>query len=149
MSITTSARDALAEFRGTLIEPGDAGYDEARAVYNGMIDRRPALIAQCAGADDVARIIGYAREAGLPLAVRGGGHNGAGLGTIDDGVVLDLSAHPRDRRRPRATAPSASAAAARGARSTGPPTSTGSRTRAASSARPASAGSRSAADSAT
>ena len=92
MSITTSARDALAEFRGTLIEPGDAGYDEARAVYNGMIDRRPALIAQCAGADDVARIIGYAREAGLPLAVRGGGHNGAGLGTIDDGVVLDLSA---------------------------------------------------------
>ena len=148
MSITTSARDALAEFRGTLIEPGDAGYDEARAVYNGMIDRRPALIAQCAGADDVARIIGYARETGLPLAVRGGGHNGAGLGTIDDGVVLDLSLSAGSTST-RATAPSASAAAARGARSTGPPTSTGSRTRAASSARPASAGSRSAAGSAT
>ena len=91
MSITTSAREALAEFRGALIEPGDAGYDEARAVYNGMIDKRPALVAQCAGADDVARIIAYARESGLPLAVRGGGHNGAGLGTVDDGIVLDLS----------------------------------------------------------
>jgi len=91
MSITTSAREALAEFRGALIEPGDDGYDEARAVYNGMIDKRPALVAQCAGADDVARIIAYARESGLPLAVRGGGHNGAGLGTVDDGIVLDLS----------------------------------------------------------
>ena len=91
MSITTPHREALAAFRGALIEPGDPGYDEARAVYNGMIDRRPVLVARCAGSDDVARAIAYAREAGLPLAVRGGGHNGAGLGTCDDGVVIDLS----------------------------------------------------------
>ncbi len=92
MSITTTARDALPEFRGALIEPGDPGYDDARAVFNAMIDRRPALLARVAGADDVARALAYARSAGLPLAVRGGGHNGAGLGTIDDGVVIDLSA---------------------------------------------------------
>src|SRR5687768_7454508 len=92
MSITTSARDALGGFRGTLVEPADAGYDAARAVYNAMIDRRPALIARAAGADDVTRAVTHARESGLPLAVRGGGHNGAGLGTVDDGIVLDLGA---------------------------------------------------------
>jgi len=92
MSITTSARDALGGFRGTLVEPAEAGYDAARAVYNAMIDRRPALIARAAGADDVTRAVTHARESGLPLAVRGGGHNGAGLGTVDDGIVLDLGA---------------------------------------------------------
>ena len=87
-----SGRAALTDFRGDMIERGDPGYELARRVYNGMIDRRPALVAQAAGADDVARVIAYARESGLPLAVRGGGHNGAGLGTVDDGIVLDLSA---------------------------------------------------------
>ncbi|MFF3658468.1 FAD-binding oxidoreductase [Streptomyces olivochromogenes] len=93
MSITTAeaARQELKEFKGQLIGPGDSGYDEARTVYNAMIDRRPALVARCTSAEDVSRVIGFARDHGLPLAVRGGGHHGAGLGVCDDGVVLDLS----------------------------------------------------------
>src|SRR5207253_1416662 len=63
---------------------------EARALFNAMIDKRPALIARCTSAQDVARVIAYAQEHHLPLAVRGGGHNGAGLGSVDGGVVVDL-----------------------------------------------------------
>jgi FAD/FMN-containing dehydrogenase len=77
--------------RGRLVRPQDAGYDEARKVYNGMIDRRPALIARCANVADVVRSVNFARDHGLLLAVRGGGHNGAGLGTCDGGLVVDLS----------------------------------------------------------
>ena len=91
---TTPAQAAakeLADFRGTLIGPDESSYDEARAVYNAMIDKRPALITRPADAADVARAVGFARDHGLPLAIRGGGHNGAGLGTVDDGVVIDLS----------------------------------------------------------
>jgi FAD/FMN-containing dehydrogenase len=95
MSAVTSPAQAaaqeLSDFRGQLIGPDDAAYEEARTVYNAMIDKRPALIARCADADDVARVVAFARDRGLPLAVRGGGHNGAGLGTVDDGVVIDLS----------------------------------------------------------
>ncbi|MFF4135661.1 FAD-binding oxidoreductase [Streptomyces mirabilis] len=93
MSITTAAaaRQELTAFKGQLIGPGDSGYDEARTVYNAMIDRRPALVARCTSAEDVSHVIGFARDHGLPLAVRGGGHHGAGLGVCDDGVVLDLS----------------------------------------------------------
>jgi len=86
-----AARRELADFTGELIGPEDSGYEQARPVYNAMIDRRPALLARCADADAVARVIGFARAHDLPLAVRGGGHHGAGLGTVDGGVVADLS----------------------------------------------------------
>jgi hypothetical protein len=86
-----TARQELQDFQGQLIGPDDATYEDARAVYNRMIDRRPALIARCAGTSDVAGAIRFAREHDLVVAVRGGGHNGAGLGTCDDGVVVDLS----------------------------------------------------------
>ena len=91
MPLAQSAREELEGHQGSLIGPDDAGYEDARAVYNAMVDKRPALIARCAGADDVARVVGFARDHGSLLAIRGGGHNGAGLGTCDDGVVIDLS----------------------------------------------------------
>jgi FAD/FMN-containing dehydrogenase len=81
----------LSGFRGELIGPGDHGYDEARAVYNGMIDRRPRLIARCTNAADVIAAVNHGREAGITLAVRGGGHNAGGLGVADDALVIDLS----------------------------------------------------------
>jgi FAD/FMN-containing dehydrogenase len=87
----TAARAQLARFGGDLIGPDDPEYGEARALYNAMIDKRPALIARCAGAEDVAAVIGFSRERDLPLAVRAGGHNGAGLASVDGGVVIDLS----------------------------------------------------------
>src|SRR5262245_46406695 len=79
------------QLRGTLIRPGDATYDTARALYNGMIDKRPRLIARCADVADVMAAVNFAREQGLLLAIRGGGHNGPGLGSVDDGLVIDLS----------------------------------------------------------
>ena len=90
MPIAQVAREELAGFQGRLIGPDDADYDEARRVYNAMIDKRPAVIARCATVEDVSQAVRFARDHGLPLAVRGGGHNGAGLGTCDDGVVVDL-----------------------------------------------------------
>jgi FAD/FMN-containing dehydrogenase len=93
MTIETDAAAELAPaVRGRVIRPSDPDYDEARAVWNGMIDKRPALIVRAAGVDDVAATIALARRTGLPLAIRGGGHNVAGNGSVDDGIVLDLGA---------------------------------------------------------
>ncbi|HEU4906300.1 MAG TPA: FAD-binding oxidoreductase [Solirubrobacterales bacterium] len=86
------ARREIGGFEGELTGPQDPGYEGARAIYNGMIDRRPGLVARAAGVEDVTRVVDFARERDLLLAVRGGGHNGGGLGTCEDGVVLDLSA---------------------------------------------------------
>jgi FAD/FMN-containing dehydrogenase len=88
---TTGSTDTLrSALKGKLVLPGDAGYDAARAVYNAMIDKRPAAVVQCANVEDVVRTIKYARETGLPVAVRGGRHNGGGFATCDGGIVIDL-----------------------------------------------------------
>jgi FAD binding domain/Berberine and berberine like len=78
-------------FRGALLRPGEEGYDEARRIWNGAIDRRPALIARCAGADDVAVAVRFARAHDLPVSVRGGGHAVAGHAVCQDGLMIDLS----------------------------------------------------------
>ncbi len=89
----TTARfdDLAAALRGELITPGDPGYDAARAVYNAMIDRRPAVIVRCRDSADVVAAVTFARAHGIEIAVRGGGHHAAGLGTWDDALVIDLS----------------------------------------------------------
>src|SRR6185503_16320438 len=81
-------RDSI---RGETIAEGDAGYDDARKVYNAMIDRRPHAIVRPVDADDVASAVRYAQTNGLPVAVRGGGHSVPGFGTGDDAVVIDMS----------------------------------------------------------
>lgn len=87
-----AALDAVrADFRGELVDAGGPGYDAARVVWNARVDRRPAFIARCTGVADVLRVLAVAREHELPVAVRGGGHDVAGNGVCDDGVVIDLS----------------------------------------------------------
>src|SRR6516225_12398699 len=87
--------EAIAQFsqshRGRLIRRDDPEYEEARKLYNAMIDKRPHLIARCADAADVIAAVNFGREHKLPIAIRGGGHNGPGLGVCDDGLVIDLS----------------------------------------------------------
>ncbi len=79
------------QLRGEVLQPSDESYDKARKVWNGMIDKKPALIVRCASADDVVAVVSFARENGILLAVRGGGHNVAGTAVADGGLVVDLS----------------------------------------------------------
>ncbi|HEU5432095.1 MAG TPA: FAD-binding oxidoreductase [Thermomicrobiales bacterium] len=91
-TIDPAALEGLtAAVRGEVIQPGDAGYDAARMVYNAMIDKHPAVVVRTRDVADVIATVNFARDQRLLLAVRGGGHNGPGLGTVDGGVVLDLS----------------------------------------------------------
>jgi len=106
-SVAAEAAEFGKTFRGALMRPGDAGYEEARKVHNGLVNKRPALIAQCRDTSDVADAVRLAQLLGLEVAVRGGGHNVAGRATIDGGVMIDLSQMKEihvdpERRRVRA-----------------------------------------------
>jgi FAD/FMN-containing dehydrogenase len=90
-SVAAAAAELGKTFSGQLLKPGDAGYEEARRVHNGLVDKRPALIAQCRSAADVVDGVKLTQKLGLEVAVRGGGHNVAGRATIDGGVMIDLA----------------------------------------------------------
>jgi FAD/FMN-containing dehydrogenase len=92
MTAIQTAPTAFDDLRGELLLPSSAGYDAARRLWNGAVDRRPACIVRCAGAADVVAAVRFAREHDLEIAVRGGGHNVAGTAVCDDGLVIDLSA---------------------------------------------------------
>ena len=101
--VTKSAVDALkGAMRGQLLQDGDPGYEQARHIWNATIDRRPSVIACCAGVADVRRAVNFARENEMLLAVRGGGHNIAGSAICDGGLVIDLSPMKSVRIDPRA-----------------------------------------------
>src|SRR5262245_42382713 len=93
-----------AQLRGPLLFAGDAGYEDSRALWNAMIDRRPAAVVRCAGVADVVSCVRFAREHGVQLSIKGGGHNVAGLAACDGGLMLDMAAmrgvwvDPRTRR---------------------------------------------------
>ncbi|RAQ98029.1 FAD-binding oxidoreductase [Thermogemmatispora tikiterensis] len=90
-SSAINASALQANLRGQVIQPGEAAYEATRRVYNAMIDKRPALIVRCADVADVITAVNFARDHGLPLSIRSGGHNASGLGICDDGLVIDLS----------------------------------------------------------
>lgn len=87
----TTKEEFRANLRGELIQRGDERYEEARKLYNGMIDKQPLLIARCMDVADVITAVNFGRDQGLIIAIRGGGHSGPGLGSCDDGLVIDLS----------------------------------------------------------
>ena len=91
MSLAAAVKDLAQTFTGRLLQAGEAGYDDARRVHNGLVDKRPALVARCHGMADVADAVKLARAQGLEVSVRGGGHNVAGRASIDGGVMIDLS----------------------------------------------------------
>ena len=102
-ALTRSATDRLrADFRGALISPADDGYDAARTVWNGAVDRRPALIARADGTADVVTAVRFARERGLPVSIRGGGHSAPGFAVADGALMIDLSAMKAFRIDPAA-----------------------------------------------
>ncbi len=92
MSLQQAITEFRGQFRGAVLAPEDAGYEQARKVYNGMIDRKPKLIAKCADVADVMAAVRFAKSNALKVSIRGGGHNAAGLGVCDDGMVIDLGA---------------------------------------------------------
>src|SRR5260370_39345736 len=85
----TAVQELASHLRGALLRPGDVGYEQALRAYNGMIEKRPALIAHCVDVADVIAAVNFAREHQLPLAVRGGGPSGPGLGSCEHGPVLE------------------------------------------------------------
>src|SRR5438045_9130737 len=90
-AVADAAAGLAGTFSGQLLKPADAGYEEARRVHNGLVDKRPALIARCRGVADVVDAINLTRKLGLEVAVRGGGHDVAGRATIDGGLGVDLT----------------------------------------------------------
>jgi FAD/FMN-containing dehydrogenase len=98
----SSIQDFKVTLRGSLIEPKDPGYENARKVYNAMISKRPRLIARCADVADVIRSVNFARENNMLVSIRSGGHNAGGLGICDDGLVIDLSLMKYTRVDPKA-----------------------------------------------
>ena len=89
--IAERVTELAGSFGGQLLQPADLGYEEARKVHNGLVDKRPALIARCSGVADVCDAVDLARKLNLEVAIRGGGHNVAGRATIDGGLMIDLS----------------------------------------------------------
>ena len=90
-AVTEQGLVGLEGFSGEILRPGEAGYDEARRLFNGLIDKRPAVIARCLGEADIADAIAFAREAGLEISIRGGGHGVAGRSVTEGGMMIDLS----------------------------------------------------------
>src|SRR6266566_3939286 len=89
--MAVSVEGLASAVKGKVVEAGAPDYDDSRALYNAMIDKRPAAIAYCVDEEDVAAALRYGVEHGLRIAVRCGGHNGGGLGSVDDGLVIGLS----------------------------------------------------------
>ena len=91
-ALSPDSVDALGQqFSGEVVGPNDSGYDEMRAVHNGLIDKRPALIARCVNTADIADAVRFARTAGLEISTRGGGHNVAGKAVTEGGMMIDLA----------------------------------------------------------
>src|SRR5262245_14817156 len=89
--VAAAVKELSSSFSGRLLLPGDAGYDDARRIHNGLIDKKPAVIAQCRGTADISDAVKLAKAHSLKVSVRGGGHNVAGLAVNDGGLMIDLS----------------------------------------------------------